>query len=386
MTREHQAASLPFPRFAREVAAACPVSTCDLARTVEALALSEPTQRFQSLARWPGPGPAVVLELLHLSWLERSGEPREARKWAELAVQLADSLPGGRAALPLLADCRAAAWSVLGNAYRLEESYLSAGRALVRAERHRRQGSKALELAARLRGFEASLRRDGRDFEAAAALARRATQLFQQAGMPEQAAQQRLKLVTIYRQMGSPLAALDCLAEAGEALVLGEEPRTALDFAHNSAVLFSELGQPELGLQVLSWTHRFYARFAGELLLLRGRWLLGVLNRQLGHWRRAEELLGGVKEAFLQRGLAYDASLAGLDLALTYAEQGKSWQVRLLAEALYEVFAAKGIPREAAAALLLFAEAAREERVDVNYLTSLLKQLKRLTPSKAQAG
>ena len=82
-----------------------------------------------------------------------------------------------------------------------------------------------------------------------------------------------------------------------------------------------------------------------------------------------------VREGFLEWGSGYDAALAALDLALLYADEGRSAEMRRLARAMAPVFRAQDVHREALAALLLFVEAAGREEADrrlVEHLTDYL--------------
>lgn len=66
-----------------------------------------------------------------------------------------------------------------------------------------------------------------------------------------------------------------------------------------------------------------------------------------------------------------------LDLALVYGKTGRIAELKSLAEEMHAVFASKDIHREALAALRLFGDAAREERLTVEFLEDLVLYLKR---------
>lgn len=70
-------------------------------------------------------------------------------------------------------------------------------------------------------------------------------------------------------------------------------------------------------------------------------------------------------------------ALASLDLAFVYLEQGRSAELKGLAEELALIFEANDIHREALAALMLFQESVRQERVTSAYLVRLHKYLER---------
>jgi hypothetical protein len=84
-----------------------------------------------------------------------------------------------------------------------------------------------------------------------------------------------------------------------------------------------------------------------------------------------------IRGLFLEEGNGYDAAMASLDLAHVYNQQGRTAELRQLAEELQLIFEAKDLHREARAALLLFQEAIRKERVTAKLIRELAAYLKR---------
>jgi hypothetical protein len=76
--------------------------------------------------------------------------------------------------------------------------------------------------------------------------------------------------------------------------------------------------------------------------------------------------------------MPYDAALVSLDLALVWAENRDFRRVALLASEMYPVFLSQEIPREAAATLLLFADAARERRATLQSIAGTVAELQAL--------
>jgi hypothetical protein len=111
--------------------------------------------------------------------------------------------------------------------------------------------------------------------------------------------------------------------------------------------------------------------------LLRLRWLEGTVAFGLQRHEQAAVAFHEVREAFLDLGLDYDAALASLDLTEVYALQGRTADVRRLAEEMLEVFQSRDIHREALAALAVLQQAARLEQaglVLVREVSSFLKK------------
>lgn len=87
----------------------------------------------------------------------------------------------------------------------------------------------------------------------------------------------------------------------------------------------------------------------------------GRVAAGLGDHELARRLLTNVRQTFLDEGNAFDAALASLDLSISYLAEGKTAEVRELADEMVTVFRDLDVAREPLAALLLFQEAARQE-------------------------
>jgi hypothetical protein len=84
-----------------------------------------------------------------------------------------------------------------------------------------------------------------------------------------------------------------------------------------------------------------------------------------------------VRRVFLEHPLPYDYALASLDLSLVLLEEGRTAEVRTLAEEMLSVFAAQQVHREALAALRLFCEAAKQEAATVELARRVERFLRR---------
>ena len=69
--------------------------------------------------------------------------------------------------------------------------------------------------------------------------------------------------------------------------------------------------------------------------------------------------------------------MASLDLALVYLQQGRTENLKKLADEMHQIFIAGDVHREAMAALLLFEDAARQGKLTVQVLDDLASYLKR---------
>jgi hypothetical protein len=112
-----------------------------------------------------------------------------------------------------------------------------------------------------------------------------------------------------------------------------------------------------------------------RLDLLRLRWLEGRVAGGLGRIDEAVGRLTSVKEEFADLGIAYDAALATLELAVLLLDHGRTAEVRELAEQSKRIFDAQGVAREALATLEVFREAAAREALTAAFVRRLLDEL-----------
>jgi hypothetical protein len=120
-----------------------------------------------------------------------------------------------------------------------------------------------------------------------------------------------------------------------------------------------------------------FARQAKPLALLRLRWTEGKIVLGLGRTGDAEAVLREVQREFLTRGMGYDAGLVSLDLAILYAQERRTDELKRLAAEMAPIFESRDVHREAMAALLMFRSACEEERMTVELATQLAVQLRR---------
>ncbi len=122
---------------------------------------------------------------------------------------------------------------------------------------------------------------------------------------------------------------------------------------------------------------RLTARLGNGLDSIRLRWLEGRIASGLGQVEEALSALSQVRIDLASRGIAYDASVATLELAVLYLEQGRNGEVRILSRQMTPVFQTQGVHREALAALNLFCQAAEREAVTVELARRLVEYLYR---------
>ncbi len=296
---------------------------------------------------------------------------------ARAALACSRGAAGSLSAAEERADLRGEAWAAFANALRLAEDFSSAQRAWRRADRLQALGTGSFTLQGENLERKAALARGLRRFPLASQLLRKAQKLYRaQADSPRLARALLLDGRNHHQQghwkaaRGRAIAALEALGEPG-----GEaEPDLALACHHLIADCLAEMKQPVLARTWMK-TYELAYESAGGLVQLRGCWLKGKVHGALEEWQEAALYLDHVRQEFTQRGLLYDAALCGVDLCLVYAQQGRHSKVYQLAREMYPVFTAKEIPREAAATLILFANAAREISSTTQDLLKLAAEL-----------
>ncbi|HEY2291021.1 MAG TPA: hypothetical protein VGM86_10000 [Thermoanaerobaculia bacterium] len=112
--------------------------------------------------------------------------------------------------------------------------------------------------------------------------------------------------------------------------------------------------------------------------ILRVNWLAARIAAGQG---RTEEAIAGLEQVgrdFTARELPYDAALSSLDLAVLWLEAGRTAEVKRLAAAMGWIFKAKGIDREALAALKLFCDAVSHESITIELARQVIANVERV--------
>ena len=110
---------------------------------------------------------------------------------------------------------------------------------------------------------------------------------------------------------------------------------------------------------------------------LRLIWLRGKIALGQGEAQAAEHAFLTARDGFIREGNGYDAAMVSIeDLALFYLREGRTADVKRLAEEIGPIFAAQDVHREAVAALMLFQEAARQETLTVKEVREYVRYLR----------
>jgi hypothetical protein len=112
--------------------------------------------------------------------------------------------------------------------------------------------------------------------------------------------------------------------------------------------------------------------------LLHLRWLEADVAAALGHSAEAEQAFLEVKEALSEACLAFDAALVSLGLAVLYAREGRTAEVKPLAEEIIPIFQSCEVPQEALAALIVFQNAAEMEQLTIGLVEEVTAFLEKV--------
>ena len=112
-------------------------------------------------------------------------------------------------------------------------------------------------------------------------------------------------------------------------------------------------------------------------------WNEGLLRKDQRRFGKAEDLLTRAAALFRLAGESTDAAMVSLDLALVYATQGKTAELRQLAAEIRTIFSAEDVHREAIAALVFFEEAARQDQATIEVIEDVSASLERARPNPA---
>lgn len=337
--------------------------------------------------------PQLVSHLIEKSYAARLTQPSAALCLARVAVETAEALDLGAEWADLLADLRAQAWGNLANGYRLTVDLPNAEEAWKRADENLTGGSGDNLLRAALARYKGHLRRAQSRFPEAIVLLEQSVALSRRMRDPHAAGKTSLDLAATHFYAGDTKAALAQVPLAAQQLDTLAEPEMGLALIHNTLFFLEADKQEHLALALVDRADPWYDELESPLLGYRAGWLRGRLHLALGHFRTAVNHLERARRGFVAAGQAYDAALTGFDLGMAWTHLGGHFRVAHMAQEMYSVFAAKEIPREAAATLLLFADAAKQQRLNVAMMRQLAQRLEPLRrpgarpePAAAEGG
>ena len=303
--------------------------------------------------------PALAARVCEASARAAARSFEEALELADFALFIAERVPGGEAR-----RARAVGYgrSFRANALRVATEFGAADVELAEGWKLWRAGDPSepeILQEWRLHDLEASLRREQRLFPEALACVARAFAL--RGGEPAAAGHILLVKEQICYSMGDITGSLASLEEAAPFIEAEGDPFQLFFLRFKIVKHLCELGRYAEAAKLLPFVREMAIEQGMELNLIRVAWLGAKIDAGQGRVAEASAGFEQVRQDFRAHKLPYEAALASLDLAVLLLQERDTAEVKELAVTLAWIFAAKGIAREALAAISVFCEAAREE-------------------------
>ncbi len=300
----------------------------------------------------------------------------KAVNYAELAVKISQNLEDTYDPHWVL-DLRARAQGYLGNARRVLGELRSAEMSFREAERFLSRSMTGNEIVrAEVLHLKASLRRAQRRFPEALALIDQALEIYREHGDAHGAGISLLKKSKVLEDGEDLDGAILILREMLTSLDRQQEGLLLAYARHNLVFCLTWAGHYQEAADLLPEAREALAAQGKSLNLVRIRWAEGRIALGLGRPGDAEEAFREIQREFLARDMGYDAALVSLDLAILYARERRTSELKRLAAEMAPIFESRDVHREAMAAFLMFRNACEEERVTVELATQLAHQLR----------
>jgi len=201
--------------------------------------------------------------------------------------------------------------------------------------------------------------------------------IFLAAGERHRAGRALLNLAAIHHDTGNPEVSIPILYQALELIDPEREPRLLLSARHNLIGYLVEGGRFMEAHTLFVQTRPLYRQFDDPWTQNRYRWLQGKIARGLEQTKDAEASFLAARDGFVGEGIPYDTALVSLDLAVLYAEQGRTQELKKIAAEMVVIFSSRQIHREALAALSFFRQAVAAERASLDLLRQVASFLEK---------
>jgi tetratricopeptide (TPR) repeat protein len=314
--------------------------------------------------------------LVDRSWKARAISRAEAEELARLAIHLGPHLDTSYYQREIIEDLQARAWSYVANLRRMASDFEGAEEAFQVAYSHLKQGtSEPLERAVFL-DLKASLRGTQRRPDEARQLLRRAIAIFLHQGDDHRAGKSLLSLSLIHDNAGKPEDAIAVLQQSLRLIDPSQDERLLLCAWHNLIDYLTDLGRFIEAQGLYRKARPLYRKFAEDPEFgTRRLWVKGKIARGLGQLTEAETLFVAARARYLVDEIPYDAALVSMDLAILYADQDRTAELKQLATEVLTIFTSRHIHLQALAALTFLKQAVDAERLTGQMAAGIAKFL-----------
>lgn len=320
----------------------------------------------------------LLERMLDQSWECRGSSRVQAKELVGLAIHLAPQLDTSYYQREIVEDLQARAWSYMANLRRIASDLDGAEEAFQIAYAHLKSGTREPLERAFFLDLKASLRGAQRRSAEAQKLLHRAITIFLCNGDQHRAGKSLVSLSLIHNHAGEVEKAMAVLHQALPLIDPAQDERLLLFAWHNLIDYVATSGRFIEAQGLYRKARPLYRKYADDCEFgTRRLWLKGRIARGLGQHREAEALLVAARERYLAAKIPYDAASVSLELAVLYAEQKRTAELKQLAAEMLPIFTAWQIHREALAALMFLKQAVDAERLTVQAAVGVAQFLRR---------
>lgn len=315
--------------------------------------------------------------LLEKSWECLPANPQGALHWATLAEAVVE-----RCREPHALEARVLSQAYRANALRILTRFDEAWRGfnlaryyLSREGAPNEQGEVEvvtdLAIYAKVDWLEGAFFRTIRDFTQAEFLLSRAALFF---GLLDEGELQTKVLVTLgelHRVRGDVDEAIRTIGIVLERIDSAEQPVLYFNCRFNYALYLTDAELYGMAQEEAEKLAELAPHYADEPLRIRLLVLDGRIAFGLGDYFAAERAFSAARARLIEAGNGLDAAIASVELALLYRATNRYGDLQRISAEMGLIFGAADLHSEAAAALILFQEAVREESVSAAFLQEL---------------
>lgn len=347
----------------------------DLLATLLALPAGKRREAVRTSPRYSSHG--LALHLVEAARREGFRDPRQALELALLSVEVAETLESVGFPRRLALDAQALAWAMVANAHRIQAELIDAERAMAYARRMLAHGTGHPDVRAEVLSLEGSLRTDEGRFADAVEVLEEAAGIYRAFGEPKLEGKVLMKLGNAAGEMGDTERAVEQLERARVLIGAGGTGELPLLAGQALVGWLREAGRAADARRVLGQLQAEASeRELSFYLRQRVAWAEARVLWSEGDLKETERALFAIRKAYGEHDQAYNYCLISLDLAVLYLEQGRTSEVRVLAEEMIPLFASRRIHHQALQALALFQGAAEAETATAAMVRDLARYLR----------